>query len=328
MTFLIEFFKRQWFICAIVAVLTVAWVVPPLPSGNYQSHLKLTLVAMIFLCSGVGIRSSELGASLGNYRLHIFVQGVSLIGTVLICWSLDRLWQTMGLEPALRLGLLVLGALPTTVTSCVALTAAARGNQGGALVNACLGNLLGVIVTPLWLMLIAGSAGGEMEMFPIFKKLGSFVVLPVLVGQIVQFLLEKSLPDGFRKRLGKAGQVLLLGIMYISFQKAFSSGGSITGKTLLYTVPICLALHGLWLAISWYGSSLPLWRLSPGDRRCALICGSQKTLAFGLPLIAVCFADHSGLPLIALPILIYHPMQMLVAGYIVPKLAESIPEET
>lgn len=327
MTFFIEFSKRQWFICAMMAVLAVAWLASPLPVGKYQSQIKFALVATIFLCSGLSIRSRELGASLGHYRLHFFVQGVSLIVTVFICWGLDRLWQTLGLEPALRLGLLVLGALPTTVTSCVALTAAARGNQGGALVNACIGNLLGVVVTPLWLMLMAGSAGGEMEVLPVFKKLSLYVVLPVLVGQTIQFTLGGSLPGGFRKRLGKTGQVLLLGIMYISFQKAFSSGSSISGEAMLLTLVICLVLHALWLAISWYGSGMSFWRMTAADRRCAVICGSQKTLALGLPLITVCFADHPGLPLIALPILIYHPMQMLASGFLVTKLASSMPEE-
>ena len=324
---LVQFIKRQWFVCAIAVMLVVAWRLPPLPEGSYQGHIKFALVACIFLCSGLGIRSRELGASLRNYRLHLFVQGVSLVVTVLICWGLDSLWQVLGIDPALRLGLLVLGALPTTVTSCVALTAAARGNQGGALVNACVGNLLGVVVTPLWLMLIAGSAGGEMEILPVLRKLGLFVVLPVLVGQVVQFFLGDAMPGGLRKRLGKVGQILLLGVMYISFQKAFCSGGSIPIEALLYTLVISLGLHALWLAISWYGAGLSFWRMTPADRRCAVICGSQKTLALGMPLIAVCFANHPGLPLIALPILIYHPLQMLVAGVLVPKLAASMPED-
>lgn len=308
-------------------MLLLAWRLPSLPEGRYQSHIKFALVACIFLCSGLGIRSRELGASLRNYRLHLFVQGVSLVVTVLICWGLDSLWQAMGLDPALRLGFLVLGALPTTVTSCVALTAAARGNQGGALVNACVGNLIGVIVTPLWLVLIAGSAGGDMEVLPVFRKLALFVVLPVLVGQVAQLFLGDRMPGGFRKRLGKVGQLLLLGVMYISFQKAFRSGGSIPGEALVSALLICLGLHALWLAISWYGAGLSLWQMTPADRRCAVICGSQKTLALGLPLISVCFANHPGLPLIALPILIYHPLQMLVAGVLVPRLAASMPEE-
>jgi solute carrier family 10 (sodium/bile acid cotransporter), member 7 len=326
--FVLRSAKAQWFICAIVTILFFAWSCPSLPEGGYQSHIKFFLVAGIFLCSGLCIRSRELGVSLRHYRLHLFVQGVSLMVTVLMCWALDSLWQVIGLDPSLRLGLLVLGALPTTVTSCVALTAAARGNQSGALVNACLGNLLGIVVTPLWLMLTVGSTGGELDILPVFKKLSLFVLLPVLMGQVVQFTLRGRISPEFRKRLAKLGQVLLLGIMYLSFQKAFASGGSISWQAFLHALLICLGLHALWLFISWYGAGLSFWHMSPADRRCALICGSQKTLALGLPLIMVCFAANPGLPLISLPILIYHPLQMLVAGFLVPKLASSMSETT
>ena len=105
-----------------------------------------------------------------------------------------------------------------------------------------------------------------MELLPVFRKLGLFVVLPVLVGQVTQFFLGDRMPGGLRKRLGKAGQLLLLGVMYISFQKAFRSGGSIPGAALLSTLVISMGLHALWLAISWYGSGLSLWRMTPADR--------------------------------------------------------------
>jgi sodium/bile acid cotransporter 7 len=321
-----SFVKKQWFVFAIAVVLLCAWMLPALPTGDWQKVLKLGLVAAIFFFSGLSIRSRELGAGIGNWRLHVFVQLVSLCITVLTCWGLDSLWQACGLDPALRLGLLVLGALPTTVTSCVALTAAAKGNQVGALVNACIGNLMGVIVTPFWLMVMAGATGAEVDVVPVLQKLALYVVLPVICGQVVQVILGDKLPKTARKYLGKTGQVLLLGIMYLSFQKAFNNGAAIPLDLFFKAAAICAGLHALWLAISWYGPLLPPFKLNPADRRCAVICGSQKTLALGLPLISLCFFGHPDLPLIALPILIYHPLQLVVAGGLVPRMAATFKE--
>ena len=319
---MLNFLKKQWFVCAILLVLIISWLLPPLPDGQGQDWLKKGFIAAIFLGSGLALRSKELLRGLGHWRLHLFIQGFSLVITALMCWGLDQLWRSIGLDPGIRLGLLVLGALPTTVTSCVALTAAAGGNQAGALVNASLGNLLGVIITPLWLIAVADAGEQPIDLLPTLQKLGILVIAPLLLGQVIQALLGQRLSIERRKQCSKMGQVLLLGVMYISFQYAFHHGTAMNWGAVAATSLICIALHGLWLLMPWYGALLPPFRLNPGDRCCALICSSQKTLAFGLPLIAICFPQHPALALIALPILIYHPLQLLIGAGLAPILAK------
>jgi solute carrier family 10 (sodium/bile acid cotransporter), member 7 len=50
------------------------------------------------------------------------------------------------------------------------------------------------------------------------------------------------------------------------------------------------------------------------DRIASMFCGSKKTLASGVPMAKLIFAGHPGLGLILLPIMIYHPMQLIVCG--------------
>jgi sodium/bile acid cotransporter 7 len=52
------------------------------------------------------------------------------------------------------------------------------------------------------------------------------------------------------------------------------------------------------------------------DRITAVFCGSKKTLASGVPMAQLIFAGHPGLSFILLPILIYHPMQLLICGWL------------
>jgi sodium/bile acid cotransporter 7 len=252
------------------------------------------------------------------------VQGVSLLLIPLMCWTLDGVWASLGLSPDLRAGLLVLGALPTTITSCVALTTAAGGNQGGAVVNASLGNLLGIVVTPMWLMLTVSLDGVSLDLLPVFEKLGLLVILPLAAGQITQLILGERLPPGLRKRAGTTGQFFLLGIVYISFQHSFHRGPSLPLTSLAWTGLIILGLHVLWLWIPWTLSRIQGLGLDPADRRCALICASQKTLALGLPLIHLCFPGHPGVAFIALPLLLYHPLQLMVAAVIAPTLNKQL----
>ena len=55
-------------------------------------------------------------------------------------------------------------------------------------------------------------------------------------------------------------------------------------------------------------------RLRFGTRTFRKIAPTQKTAALGLPLLAVLYQGDARLGLIALPLLIYHPLQLFVAG--------------
>ena len=50
----------------------------------------------------------------------------------------------------------------------------------------------------------------------------------------------------------------------------------------------------------------------------AAFVASHKTLAFGMPLLATLFSGDPSLGLLTLPLLVLHPMQLLVGGFLVP----------
>jgi sodium/bile acid cotransporter 7 len=55
-------------------------------------------------------------------------------------------------------------------------------------------------------------------------------------------------------------------------------------------------------------------RLDDADASAALFCASQKTLAAGVPMAQLIFGAHPGLGLILLPVMLYHPLQLMVHG--------------
>lgn len=311
--------RQHWFVVGMLLTLVGSWWLPgPAADANWPDSVKLGLIAAIFLCSGLALRSEELGRGVGAWRLHLMIQGFAFVVTPLTCLALDQLWRWCGVDASLRLGLLVLGALPTTVTSCVVLTMAVDGNRAAALINATLGNLLGVVITPLWLVAITNTQQASLDIGSVMQKLGLVVVLPVIAGQLLRRPLRQRLTAATSKQLGQLSLALLLGVLWLVFARAADHRPD--PATLAVCLGIVCLLHAVWLWLPWWLSQRPRLDFSPSDRRCVLFCASQKTLALGLPLIALCFAGHPAMATISLPILCYHPLQLLVAALLVPRL--------
>src|SRR5579859_1679909 len=151
--------RRHLFLVGLAVVLAAAFSAPqigqrggPLAPERWQAWL----VVGIFLSSGLELKTSELRAALGDQRMQLFVQGVSLGVSPLLFGASARALALFGLPAPILEGFAVLGCLPTTVTSGVAFTRASGGDEAAAVFNATLGNLLGIVVTPFLILLVTG----------------------------------------------------------------------------------------------------------------------------------------------------------------------------
>jgi len=306
---------KQWFLIGLALCLLLAWLWPAgwLPSEAGERWLRRGCVALIFFTAGLTLRSRAILRGIGHWRLHLLVQGLSLGVAPLLFWALDPLWAAWGLSPGLRHGLLILGCVPTTVSSCVALTALAHGNEAGALVNATLGNLLGVVITPLWILLLLGEAA-TFDLAPVLLKLGGLVLLPVLLGQLVQVPLQRWI-DERRKTLSQCGQALVLVILFLALARSLNRPQLAAASTIGLLIALTLVLHLALLGTGWWLAAA--CRMARGDRIAGALCASQKTIALGVPLIAVLFVDTPDITLLLLPLIVYHPLQLLVDGLLV-----------
>jgi sodium/bile acid cotransporter 7 len=269
-------------------------------------------VALLFFLHGVMLSFAALRAGALNWRLHAFVQTCTfivfpLLGLALNAGLGDRV------APELKLGLFYLCALPSTVSSSVAMTATARGNVAGAVFNATLSSLIGVVVTPLWIAGVMKTTGETQPIGPVIVDLLRWLVLPLVVGQLCRPLLGTWLA---RHKAGvhlvDRGTILLL--VYTSMCDSFRQGVW-TGQgaaTLTLAFIVCAALFALVMTLtSWAVRGLGFPR---EDRVAAIFCGSKKTLASGVPMAKLIFAGHPAIGIILLPIMIYHPLQLVVCG--------------
>ena len=311
----------NWFLVAVVAVLLLAWAVPDLGRSAGWLHLdqlRDILVVGIFLITGLTLRTRELGASLGQWRLHLAVH-VSVFAVVpALFYLLVIALRATGMPDTLLVGMMILGCLPTTIASCTIMTKEAGGNLPAALFNATTTNILGVFITPLLVLWTCGLAA-EIDVWPVFRKLSLLVLLPVIVGQLVRIWLRTPI-ETHRRRLSIIANSMLLLILLQSLSNAFLTDlGAITPSQVWFACIIAALACMVVLALCWWGMGIPLLHFSMADRIAATLCGSQKTIALGIPLISLMFDGDPRLGLLMLPALAYHPCQLIVGSIILPR---------
>jgi sodium/bile acid cotransporter 7 len=83
-------------------------------------------------------------------------------------------------------------------------------------------------------------------------------------------------------------------------------------------VGVCVVLLAVVLTITWYAGKLFGFPLE--DRLVLLFCGSKKSMATGIPMAGILFAGHA-VPLIVLPIMLFHQIQLFACTIIAQRYA-------
>jgi sodium/bile acid cotransporter 7 len=314
--------RADWFLLGIVVAVALAWVFPE--PGARGGFLKPELsnkvgVALIFYLHGLTLSLAALTQGMLLYRLHLLVQLTTFLFFPLLALVFYGL-SAGYLPEGFRAGIVYLGALPSTVSSSIALTAAARGNVPAAVFNATLSSLLGVVATPLWLGLALGASGRSLRFGSVVLDLCLLLLVPLALGQLTRPWFG-AFANRHKARIGIADRVTILFLVYTSFcdsvkQRVFIEHG----------IHIALAALGLsaLLLLSVLGFTNFVAKalgFSTEDRIAAVFCGSKKTLASGVPMARLIFGADPALGLILSPILVYHPLQLVVCGFLAGRFA-------
>lgn len=304
--------------------MVLAWLHPPLGAKDGPFHPAVATkvgIALIFLLQGLLLDLAAMRQGAGQWKLHLLVQGFTFLGFPIAGLAIDALGGGL-LPPSLRLGFLYLFVLPSTVSTAVVYTTQAGGNTPAAIFNATLSSLIGVFATPLWtgVLVEAGSTGhGNYDPWSALRQLVLLVLLPLVVGMALRPSLRAQV-DPRKKKVGNFNSALVLFMVYVAFCDSFGGGlWSRTDSSLLFEAVLGVALAlGLsswlaWKTAAWLGLGRP-------EQITSLFCAPQKTLASGVPMAGLLFAGRPDLGLILLPLLLYHPLQLLVGGVLVDRL--------
>lgn len=315
-------FKPDWFLLGLGAAVVLAWVYPEAgAAGGWLQPALLTKagVALIFFLHGLLLSFAALRAGTLHWRLHLVVQGSTfllfpLLGFIVLAAAGS--WMSADL----RLGMFYLCALPSTVSSSVAMTAAARGNVSAAVFNATLSSLLGVFLTPLWVGVMIKASGAALPLGEVILDLVCWLVLPLVAGQLSRPLLG-AFATRHKRGINLIDRGIILLLVYTSFCESVRRG--VWTENGWPTLGLVLALAvGLFYAAMWSmrGISRAVG-FSRADEIATIFCGSKKTLAAGVPMAQLIFGAHPGMGLILLPIMLYHPLQLLICSVLAGRWA-------
>jgi sodium/bile acid cotransporter 7 len=306
------------YLLALIGMVALAAILPARGmAADALGGVVTATIALLFFLYGARMSPGAIGAGLLHWRLQ---------GTVFLCTfalfpllGLGLVWLLHGaLQPDLLTGLLYLCLLPSTVQSSIAFTSIAKGNVAGALTSASLSNLLGVIVTPLLVALLIGGSSGGVRLQSIID-IGLQILAPFLAGQLARPLLKSWLTRHARlASLVDRGSILL--IVYAAFSEGVVAGvwSQVAPLDLAAVIGLNVVLLAAVLALT-----LTIGRLlkfDPADRIVILFCGSKKSMATGIPMAGILFAGHA-VPLIVLPIMLFHQIQLFACTIIAQRYA-------
>ncbi len=318
--------KFDWFLFGMIVATILAWAFPgPGAAGGWLHPELLTKagVALIFFLHGVALSFDALKAGTLRWPLHLLVQTSTFLMFPLLGLALNAALGD-ALSPELKLGLFFLCALPSTVSSSVAMTATAHGNVAGAVFNATLSSLLGVFLTPLWVAWVMKSGGVSQPIGPVILDLVRWLILPLAVGQACRPWLGDWAKRN-KPRISFVDRGTILVLVYTSFCDSFKagiwSGNSVGQLWLIAGLSALLFALAMWVMARTAGAL----KFSREDKIAAMFCGSKKTLASGVPMAKLIFGAHPGLGLILLPIMIYHPLQLVVCGVLAQRWGRQAP---
>ena len=330
-----QFSGKNFFLVGMFVAVSLANLCPSLGKSGGVLRPELFIgkfgVAVVFLLSGLSLEVSQLTEAATNFKLNCLTQLMTFAAwPFLLGRPVKALFSTSllaGAFPeALVDGLLILTCLPTTVNMCMILTTASCGNTAAALSNAIFSNLGGIFLTPALLFRFFG-ASIQLPFFEMLIRLCSKVLLPVAIGQALRATPARNFYNKHSKVFKRTSEVILLSILWNAFCTAISSSLGTEIRHGIQLALVLVSLHSIALGFCFKFFSLPAFKFSRADTVAAMFCSSQKTLAFGLPLINTVFEGNPNVAAYCAPLMLVHPLQLMIGSALVPHLEKYIKRE-
>jgi solute carrier family 10 (sodium/bile acid cotransporter), member 7 len=301
------------FIVALALVVLAASVLPCRgASADLFRALGQAAIAALFFLQGARLSREAILHGMTHWRLHAIAFATTfavfpLAGLVLFVAA------PHGLPHPLWLGVIFACALPSTVQSSIALTSIARGNVAAAVCAASMSNIAGIALTPLIFGAVSKLYGGGVNLSAVGQVLAQ-LLLPFIAGHLLRpWIGAWAARNRSLLAITDRGSILL--VVYAAFSAAVVRG-------IWHQVPpTALAIVALLLALLLCGALLTMLLasralgLSRADEVALVFCGSQKSLVTGVPMANALFSAGAIGPIL-LPIMLYHPMQLLVCSWI------------
>jgi len=323
------YFANEFIVLVIISII-LAKAYPPLGADYLKPQITASWIAviLIFFLAGLALRTEEFVHAFKEMYFNTFVQIFNFGVVSSIVFGFSRLMIQIGaISQVLGDGMAICGSLSITVNMCVVMTVSAGGDEAAAIFNTAFGNMIGIFLSPF---LILGYIGvsGNVPIGTTFYKLAVRVILPLFIGQVVRKTSKGlvAFVKTHKPYFAKAQEYALVFIIYTIFCQTFSKDhnsniGDIFLLILFQFILLCTVM-----ALAWHLLKV-LFPNQPKLRVMGLFGCTQKTVAVGIPLISAIYQGNPNSGLYTLPLLIWHPMQIILGSALTPRLKAFVEAE-
>jgi len=329
-----KFYVANEFLILIILVILLARAYPPIGAIYLAPKITATWIAVmfIFLLAGLGLKTEEFSNALQQVRFNFFVFFFNFGVDSAFVFGVSRLLAYYEIiDQDLANGMVIAASVPLTINMSVVLTKASGGDEAAAICNSALWNLVGVFLSPA---LILGYIGvkGKLSLFVVFYKLGIRVLFPIVVGQLLKWFVPpvNDFAKTYKPYFKKAQMYSLVFIVYTVFCRTFAENENIPVKDIFLMILFIGISLAILMVVAWYLLQV-FFRKEIKLRICGLYGCTHKTVAMGIPLINAIYDGDPAIGLYTLPLLIWHPMQLVVGTFLSPRLlawSQSLEEES
>jgi len=138
------------------------------------------------------------------------------------------------MEQSLVMGMIICSCLPMPINMALTLTVSSKGDEATAIINSTLGNLLGVFISPLLVLLYLGHST-SMDISDIYLKIFLRVILPLIVGIIVRSTVPGADSIALQRKhfFQTLREIAMIFIVYCLFSDTFLNPPSIKTRCVV-----------------------------------------------------------------------------------------------
>lgn len=306
-------------------MILAAWIKPGIGMDLNYIDLNLVInigVILIFFFYGLKLDWVKMKAGMRNWKMHFAVQLTTFLLFPLLILPFYPLMKNTGYE-ILWLGMFFLAALPSTVSSSVVMVSIARGNIPGAIFNASISGIIGIVATPLWMSLFLIGQQTGFDFADVILQLILHIIVPVVAGLVLHRYFVQ-LVNRYIHKIAAFDKFIILLIVYESFSRSFLSGifSSVSWKAL---IGLCLAVVILfYVVLKITGILSRRLNFSRADGITLQFAGTKKSLVHGSVFGSVLFGSVTGAGILLLPIMIYHSYQLFYISIVAQKMSKEV----
>jgi sodium/bile acid cotransporter 7 len=314
------------FLLAMAATVALAALLPARgAAADVVSVAAKAVIALLFWLYGARLSPQQAWQGVKRWQLHLLVLATTFVVFPVLGLAARGLVPWL-LNLDLYNGLMFLCLVPSTVQSSIAFTSIARGNVSAALVSASLSNIVGVVLTPLLVVLLMNTSGGARMDATAVRDVVVQLLLPFVAGQLMRpWIADWVARHTVLTKAVDRGSILL--VVYTAFSMGMVEHiwRSVNAWQLAIVSVVNAVLLAVVLAFTWLVGRVA--GLDRGDSIVLLFCGSKKSLASGLPM-ALVFFPAATVGVIMLPLMIFHQIQLVVCSVIASRLSrDSLDDE-